>query len=1016
MLAFPTLAAAPAAFQGYRLNDPLAREVLGGIAEIVLSPGGEKVAMLANLGEGHHLDLFVVPVDGSSSARQLTTSTAFHTLSDARFSADGTRVLFLRSIGSSPRNLLAFPSDGSAEAVQLGWSVRNYQPAPSSNRAVFVADKEVSGKLELYSVPYDRSSGAVKLSGAMTGTGIVRYLVSPDGSRVVYLADQEVSGQLDLYSAPIDGSAAATRLNLPRPRSSVQDDFAISFDSLGVIYRSDQDSPGMHEIYATPIEGGSAPLKRSRPLGLGGDVFEFQLSPVDGRLVYRAKAEELGAPELYSVEASTGGGHVRLNDPLPTGSRVGGFELAPDARYVAYRADQRTRGDFQLFAVPADRSTPPIQLSQTTGGAWNAVTSYQIAPAGDRLVYSELGDEPSLFSEGPLSRAFSVPLDGSAGPLALGSHHTYKTPQLSSDGKALLLAPTATGLVELYVAPIDGSAPIAKRSGPQASGGGVSQVFLTNTGIHALYTAFEDHPQSFGLYATALSGGPTWLLSPGFRIGEPKGTVSALLTSATGEHAAYVAPEGQARNPDLYGVATDGSGSSKQLNPTLGREPIYLENMSPDGAHVVCTIGSSPWEQARFLMSIDTPRTPVSLGTSGDPPLFTPDSTALVYSASTGSSSDLWVVRSDGSAAPERLHSAHTRDQWVRSFGISPSGASVVYARSTHLFMDLLIVPVDGHKPPTMLVPTLVGGDYFAHDPDMPPCIFTPDESRIVYLAKQQDLNRTELYVVPTDGSQAPIRVNPPLTQGGDVMNPPLITPDSTRVVYLADQEVNGRFELYVAPITGGLVHKLNGPLGTYNDVSLSFAVSPDSTHAVYVSNEEALDRYELWSAPLDGSTPRVKISGTLDAGEDVERFAIPPDSTRVVYSTRVFGNGDHLWSTPLDGSAPPMRLSLILHDTEVLEFQATADGKRVVYKLGIYVPEARRVVYELFVVPVDGSAAPRRVSGPLVEGGSVVSTPGSFRVTANDLVLYLADQDAVGRIELYASALDWRRGPRRSN
>ena len=56
------------------------------------------------------------------------------------------------------------------------------------------------------------------------------------------------------------------------------------------------------------------------------------------------------------------------------------------------------------------------------------------------------------------------------------------------------------------------------------------------------------------------------------------------------------------------------------------------------------------------------------------------------------------------------------------------------------------------------------------------------------------------------------VKLNGPLVLDGDVLffN---VTSDSTHVVYVADQDVDGVRELYSVPIGGGSPIKLNGPL-----------------------------------------------------------------------------------------------------------------------------------------------------------------------------------------------------------
>ena len=75
----------------------------------------------------------------------------------------------------------------------------------------------------------------------------------------------------------------------------------------------------------------------------------------------------------------------------------------------------------------------------------------------------------------------------------------------------------------------------------------------------------------------------------------------------------------------------------------------------------------------------------------------------------------------------------------------------------------------------------------------------TPDSRRVVYRANQQAINVFELYSTPTEGpASAGIKLNGPLTTNGSVQDFFGISPDSGRVLYIADQDTDEMFELYL--------------------------------------------------------------------------------------------------------------------------------------------------------------------------------------------------------------------------
>jgi hypothetical protein len=123
-----------------------------------------------------------------------------------------------------------------------GGGVLSFLLSPDGARVLYLADQSVNGRFELWSVPTDRSSAPVRVNGTLVTGGDVSesgasplepsFGISPDGTRAVYLADQNTDGVVELYSAPsagvtndeievfaspLDGSGLSMKLNPPLP-------------------------------------------------------------------------------------------------------------------------------------------------------------------------------------------------------------------------------------------------------------------------------------------------------------------------------------------------------------------------------------------------------------------------------------------------------------------------------------------------------------------------------------------------------------------------------------------------------------------------------------------------------------------------------------------------------------------------------------------------------------------------------------------------------------------------------
>src|SRR5262249_20364670 len=148
-----------------------------------------------------------------------------------------------------------------------------------------------------------------------------------------------------------------------------------------------------------------------------------------------------------------------------------------------------------------------------------------------------------------------------------------------------------------------------------------------------------------------------------------------------------------------------------------------------------------------------------------------------------------------------------------------------------------------------------------------------------------------------------------------------------------------------------------------------------------------------LFSAPVDGSQPAVRLNPALSGNRDVVDFELAPDGTRVVYladqaSDELF----ELFSVPIDGSASPVSLGRVT---------PTVDR---VYRIGL---DSQDVFYRanrrLCRTSILGNSAPdvldRALDAPSGVGPFQCARDGSR-------VFYIADQDTDYVMELYATVL----------
>jgi hypothetical protein len=244
-------------------------------------------------------------------------------------------------------------------------------------------------------------------------------------------------------------------------------------------------------------------------------------------------------------------------------------------------------------------------------------------------------------------------------------------------------------------------------------------------------------------------------------------------------------------------------------------------------------------------------------------------------------------------------------------------------------------------------------------------------------------------------------KLNGALVNGGDV-NKVLVSPDGTRVVYLADLEVNERWELYSVRIGGGAPTKLNGPLVSAGDVA-TFALAPDGVNVVYRADQEVDQQVEIYSVPIGGG-PAVKLNGPLVYPNEVVTFVLSADGTRVVYSAYQDMAGQlELYSVPIGGGTAIKLNAPMVSGGDVyapfvyapVGFSASPDSTRVVY----LADQQKDEQFELYSVPIDGGT-PVKLNGPMLFGDVT-----SFAVTPDSAtVVFLSDdQESNVQIDVYS-------------
>jgi Tol biopolymer transport system component len=240
------------------------------------------------------------------------------------------------------------------------------------------------------------------------------------------------------------------------------------------------------------------------------------------------------------------------------------------------------------------------------------------------------------------------------------------------------------------------------------------------------------------------------------------------------------------------------------------------------------------------------------------------------------------------------------------------------------------------------------------------------------------------LYSVSATGGTA-TKINGTLPSGGDVVaGSARFSPNSSRILYIADQQTNDVFELYSAPAAGGTPVKLNGSMVTGGDVSLAgLQFSPDGSRVLYAADQLVNQKVDLFSVPATGGAP---VPLTADTPQfafnliDLESVTFSSSGSQILFRALLDGDSNYnLFTVPTLGGAPTLLSSDMEPFGSVINAEFAPDGSKVVYLANA---ESAGVV-ELFSVASTGGM-PSKISGELVAGGNVTHwaiSPNSERV-----------------------------------
>lgn len=209
-----------------------------------------------------------------------------------------------------------------------------------------------------------------------------------------------------------------------------------------------------------------------------------------------------------------------------------------------------------------------------------------------------------------------------------------------------------------------------------------------------------------------------------------------------------------------------------------------------------------------------------------------------------------------------------------------------------------------------------------------------PDGRLVVVAAETEGVSELWL-AAPRPGTLT--RLNGPLVAGGNVLPGFVVSKDGTRVLYRADQDVDGKVELYAVSLAQpGASVRINGDLDGGGSVSRVFALSADGKRAAFLADLNADDTREAYTVDLTGAMPGPpRVIGP--AGVEMWDLRLTPAGDRVVvraYDPRTGRLALHVAAT-----ANPSSATEIVYadgaEGQVEGYALAPDGSAVVFTGG---------------------------------------------------------------------------------
>ena len=338
--------------------------------------------------------------------------------------------------------------------------------------------------------------------------------------------------------------------------------------------------------------------------------------------------------------------------------------------------------------------------------------------------------------------------------------------------------------------------------------------------------------------------------------------------------------------------------------------------LSPDGKTVAFSVSQPDIDNNRAAHSVWTVPlaggTPRKLSDAADRPRWSPDSTRIYYTGTSGGSSQIWSMSPDGSGQLQITHLSTEASGEI----VSPDGKYLLVL--SDVFPDC-------------------GADDDCNAKQLETEKNSKVKARLItnllyrHWTSWQGKTRSHLLSISlADGKAVDLspgdHIVPPFSLGGP--DDYVISPDSREVCFAMNADpvpaLSTNNDLYVVPITGGAAQKITGNPGADN----SPQYSPDGRYLAYRSQSRPGYESDRWKLiVLERSNGRLLLP-TDAVDRSIESFVWSPDSKRLFFGAVDRGH-QAIQFVGIEGGG--VRVAVTGSNT-LDDLQFTADGKTLVF------------------------------------------------------------------------------------